>query len=222
MRIIIVGGSALGLNLARLLIRKGHELILIERDITRAQELSETLDCTVIQAEGTRPDILDKAEIEKAQAIVACTDYDQDNIIIGLVARSAGVPEIILTTYDAQFLAVAKKLGFHHVINPPHTASVIISDTLRGLDTIELSTLVRGDVRFMSLISGERQAGKSFSDIPLPKNSAYIGLYRDSNFILHTENPMLQAGDEILFVTVTEAEESLCDIFCELEPEPVE
>jgi len=117
MRVIIVGASSLGQYLAKRLIEEGHEVILIERDPTRARELAESLDCTVINAEGTRPDVLEKAEIGAADAVVACTDHDQD-IIIRPIARESDVPEVVLRTDDAQFLAVAKKLGFHHSINP--------------------------------------------------------------------------------------------------------
>lgn len=218
MRVIIVGGSSLGFNLAQRLIKKGNELILIERGMERAAELSETLDCTVIHAEGTRPDILEKAEIAKADAIVACTDHDQDNIIIGLIARTNNVREIIIRTEDVEFLAVAKKLGFHHVVNPPQTASIIISDALRGVDTIELSTLVKGDVRFFSAIVGKKYEGKKIDDIALPPKNAYIGVYRDYRFFLHTENPALAAGDEILFVTTDYDTDKTCAIFCDDEP----
>lgn len=218
MRVIIVGGSSLGLNLAQRLIRKGHEVVLIERGMERAAELSESLDCTVIHAEGTRPDILEKAEIAKADAIVACTDHDQDNILIGLIARTNNVKEIIIRTEDVEFLAVAKKLGFHHVVNPPQTTSVIISDALRGVDTIELSTLVRGDVRFFSAIAGKKYEGKKIGDIPLPAKNAYVGVYRDTRFFLHTENPALLSGDEILVVTTDYDADKICAIFCDEQP----
>lgn len=218
MRIIIVGASPLGVDLARFLIRKGDEIVLIERNSQKAKEISETLDCTVIEAEGTRPDILEKAEISKANAIVACTDHDQDNILIGLIARTLNVPEIIIKTDYIQFQSVAKKLGFRHVVNPSQTTSVIISDALRGVDTIELSTLIRGEVKFPSVIIGEKQAGKKLYDIKLTKRTAYIGLYRDHDFILHTENPTLQPGDEILFVTLEETKDQLCEMFCDIKP----
>ncbi|MBN1194254.1 MAG: TrkA family potassium uptake protein [Methanomicrobiaceae archaeon] len=217
MRVIIVGASALGTNLAQRLIKKGKEVILIERDEARAKELSETLDCTVINAEGTRPDILEKAEIDKADAIVACTEHDQNNILIALIARTMNVPEIIIRTEDIQFLAIAKKLGFRHVVNPPQTASVIISDALRGVDTIELSTLMRGDMRFRSVIVGSKMADKKLSEVTLPKGNAYIGIYRQEVFLLHTDDPALKEGDELLVVTVEESETDLCDIFCDIE-----
>lgn len=58
MRVIIVGASALGHDLSKKLIAKGDEVVLIERDPVRAKEMAESLDCTVINAEGTRPDAL--------------------------------------------------------------------------------------------------------------------------------------------------------------------
>jgi trk system potassium uptake protein TrkA len=221
MRVIIVGASPLGVNLAQILIKRAQEVILIERNAEKAAELAEMLDCTIIHAEGTRPDILEKADIANANAIVACTDHDQDNILIGLIARTHGVPEIILRTDDVQFLAVAKKIGFHHVVNPPHTTSIIISDALRGVDTIELSTLMRGDMRFRTVIADGKQAGKRLSEVPLPNETAYIGLYRNERFLIYTADPQVENGDEILVVTVEEKESDLCEIFCE-EPRPGE
>ncbi|HDR72570.1 MAG TPA: TrkA family potassium uptake protein [Methanoculleus sp.] len=213
MRIIIAGASALGVDLANNLIVRGHEIIIIERNAEKAQELAERMDCTVINAEATRPEILEKAEIDAAQAVVACTDHDQDNILIGLIARTANVPEIIIKTDTAELMRVAKKLGFRHVVNPSQATSVIIADTLRGLDVIELSTLVRGEVRFTSLIVAEKAAGEKLLELDLPPKTAAIGLYRGSEFILYPENPSLEAGDELLFATITEAEEKIREMF---------
>lgn len=189
MRVIIVGASALGHDLSKKLIAKGDEVVLIERDPVRAKEMAETLDCTVINVEGTRPDALEKAEISEADAIVTCTDQDQNNIIIGLIGKSYNVPEVIIRTDDLQFQEVAKKLNFRHVINPSQIASTIISDALRGVNTIELSALVRGDVRFLSLMVNENLEAKKISELPLPDKSACIGLYRKSEFILAKGDP---------------------------------
>jgi trk system potassium uptake protein TrkA len=204
MRVIIIGGGSLGLDLSRLLIEERHQVVLIEREEARAIELAECLDCSVIHAEGTRPDILEKAGIEHADAVVAVTTHDQDNIIIGLIARTFNVKEIIIRTDDQDYLTVANKLGFHRVVNPAHTASVIIRDALRGVDTIELSTLIRGEVRFVGIMVGKPQAGKHLTELTLPGNTDYIGIYRGRDFIFARENPMLMEGDEVLVVTKEE------------------
>jgi trk system potassium uptake protein TrkA len=213
MRVIIVGASDLGLDLSRKLIKKGDEVILIEKDPDKAKKLAETLDCTVISAEGTRPDTLEKAEITEAAALVACVDSDQNNILIGLIARGYNVPKVIVQTNDAQFQEVAKKLGFRHVINLSQIASVIISDTLREINTIELSSLVRGDVRFLEIIVDERFENKKLAELELPDKSACIGLYRKNEFILYRKDPALKVGDGLVIVTSTEYIEKIYSQF---------
>ncbi len=213
MRIIIVGATPIGLDLAQVLIKKAYEVIFIVRDEKLAEKLAESLDCTVINAEGTRPDTLEKAEVDRADAIVACTDHDQDNILIGVVAKGYKVPEIIIMTEDIQFMTVARKLGFHHVLNPPQTTSAIVYHTLRGIDTIELSTMMRGDVRFISVYTPPKFDGMRLAEIPLPEGSAFIGLYRNDHFMVHMVNPEIKEGDEILIVTRLEDVKDIYDRF---------
>jgi len=194
MRAIIVGASSLGMHLTDKLIRQGNEVILIERDEAFARELAEELDCTVINAEGTHPDILEKA-------VVACTNHDQDNILIGLIAQEANVEKVIVKTDDTKFMEIARKLGISSPINPPEISSTIISDALRGVDTIELSNLVRADVRVISFKIEEQHSGKRVSEVQFPENAECIGLYRGDNFIFARENPRLEKGDELLIIT---------------------
>jgi trk/ktr system potassium uptake protein len=217
MRVIIIGASALGTHLAQKLVHRGNQVIMIESDTKYAKELAESLDCTIINAEGTRPDILEKAEIEKADAIVACTDHDQDNILIGLIARNYKVLKIILRIHDTQFLVVAKKLGFNDLIDPSQIASSIISDTLRGVDTIELSSLVRGDVRFISVLATTRQSDRRLNEVTLPQKSAFIGIYRGNEFILSGENPVVKKGDEAMIITTADQVNKIREFFSEHE-----
>lgn len=201
MRIIVVGAGSLGILLTRNMIEKGNEVILIEKDEAMARELAESLDCTIINAEGTRPDILEKADLANADAIVACTNNDQNNILIGLIARDAKVEKIILKIDDKQFMDVAGKLGFYYMINPSSISSRYISDVLRGINTIELSNLVRSDVRFMGVMATESVIDKKLSEISLPENSSFIGVYRKNEFILASRDPKLREKDEVIIVT---------------------
>jgi len=213
MRVIIAGASTLGKHLATKLLRRKNEVIVIERDPHAAKELAESFDCTIINAEATRPDILEKAEIEKTDAIIACTDHDQDNIIIGLIARNYKVPKIILRIHDTQFLIVAEHLGFSDLINPSEIASSIISDTLRGVDTIELSSLVHGDVRFISVPAAGGQIDFPLDDDILPRKSAFIGIYRGNEFILSKEHPVVREGDRIVIITTADQVNRIRDRF---------
>lgn len=201
MRVIVVGAGSLGINLTKNMIQQGKEVILIEKDESVAKELADTLDCTVINAEGTRPDILEKADLVNADAIVACTSNDQNNILIGLIARDAKVEKVILMIDDKQFMDVANKLGFYYMINPSSISSRYISDVLRGINTIELSNLVRHDVRFMGVMATDKIIDMKMSEISLPDGSAFIGVYRKDEFILSEKDPKLHEKDELILVT---------------------
>ncbi|WP_321430119.1 TrkA family potassium uptake protein [uncultured Methanolobus sp.] len=204
MRVIVIGAGSLGIHLTKNMIELGKEVILIEKEESIAKELAETLDCTIINAEGTRPDILEKADISNADAIVACTSNDQNNILIGLIARDAKVGKIILKIDDKQFMDIANKLGFYYMINPSSISSRYIADVLRGINTIELSNLVRSNVRFMGVMATDDVIDKKLSEISLPEDSAFIGLYRKSDFILAGKDPKLREKDEVIIVTTAD------------------
>lgn len=213
MRAIITDADSPGLDLAKYLIKKGWEVILVEKNPDVSRGLSETLDCTVINAEGTSPDILEKAGINEADAVIACTGHDQDNIIIGFIARDYKVPQIVITTHDLQFMNIARKLGFRNVVNPYYAASISIYHILEGIDTIDLSTMMRGDVRMISVIAGDEFEGRKLSEIELPKKSEFIGLYRGIDFHLLSEGPVVKSGDEILIVTLLRHVSSIYQLF---------
>ena len=61
MRMVFVGSSKLTLATVHLLIRRGHELILIERDKDRIESLAEELDCGFLHGDGSKPTILREA-----------------------------------------------------------------------------------------------------------------------------------------------------------------
>lgn len=80
MRVVIVGlgdiGRELAENLAR---RRNNELILIDADEKRCERLAGEIDALVLHGDGTDPEILKKAKLEEADALVATTHSDAIN-----------------------------------------------------------------------------------------------------------------------------------------------
>lgn len=94
MKIIIIGGGITGSELARRLIRKKHDIILVERDEEVARHAANRLDCMVVQASGNDTQTLLDAGIKKANALVAVTDSDELNMIICGIAESLA-PDVL-------------------------------------------------------------------------------------------------------------------------------
>ena len=87
MYVLIVGGGKVGLNLARELIAKGHEVTLIEGDRSLYLRIEQELEHAVQYGDGTELWVLERAGIQRADLVVAVTGDDEDNILICQVAK---------------------------------------------------------------------------------------------------------------------------------------
>ena len=81
MYVIVVGGGTVGYYLSRDLLERGHEVTLIERDSRRADWLETQLGSIVMRGDGCEVKFLSQTGIERADAMLAVTADDEDNLI---------------------------------------------------------------------------------------------------------------------------------------------
>ena len=72
---------------ARTLVKRGHEIVIIERDKGHIDALSEELDCGYIHGDGSKPAILREADPAQTDFLFCLTDNDQSNILASLAWR---------------------------------------------------------------------------------------------------------------------------------------
>src|SRR6202040_1900087 len=87
MYVIVVGGGPVGYYMSRDLLERGHEVPLIERDQRRADWLETQLGSIVMRGDGCEVKFLSQTGIERADAIVAVTADDEDNLIALQMAK---------------------------------------------------------------------------------------------------------------------------------------
>ena len=88
MYILIAGGGKVGANLARSLLRGGHEVTLIERHQWRFDKLEAEFEHQVLRGDATELFVLERAGIRRPpDLVVAATGDDEDNIVICQLAR---------------------------------------------------------------------------------------------------------------------------------------
>src|SRR5438477_11039219 len=102
MYVLIAGGGRVGSNLARRLIRAGHEVTLIEQRDSRCEVLEAELEHQVHKGDATELFTLERAGIERPpDIVVAVTGDDEDNVVICQLARDKyGVDKVIARVND--------------------------------------------------------------------------------------------------------------------------
>ena len=99
---LIAGGGKAGANVARSLLRMGHEVTLIEQRPDRFHQLEEEFEHQVQLGDATELFVLERAGIRRPPDIVlALTGDDEDNLIICQIAKERfGVPKTIARVND--------------------------------------------------------------------------------------------------------------------------
>lgn len=200
MRVVFIGAGTLTVSTADMLIRRGHDVVIIDGDKERVQALSEELDCGFIHGDGTRPAILQEANPGQADFLFCLTDNDQSNIIASLVGRSQGFERVVTMIADSAFEHICTELGLSNTIVPNRTISRTLADMVEGHDILELSTMIKGEVRFFAFLVREEDE-VPVSELKLPDHTAVVCIYRDDDFLLPDPERTLVEGEQVLLVT---------------------
>ncbi len=198
MKAVLLGASHLALATARLLSQHGHQVVIIERERDRIDELAEQLDCGFLHGDGTRPAVLAEAGPGDTDLLFCLTGNDQANIIASLVGRSLGFSRVITKIEDQEFEHICAELSLHDVIVPDRAMAQHLGDIAEGRDQPELIGLIRGNLRLRSLVVDKTHSGNLNEVLPLPRQSRVVCLYRSDQVLFPAPDGALVAGDELL------------------------
>ena len=218
MRIVFIGAGDLTVETASLLIDRKHDVVIIEADKAKIESLSDLLDCGFLHGDGSKPHILEEAGPEHADLLFCLTENDQYNIIAALVGRSLGYRHVVVQIHDADYLNICRELNLDHTITPSKTIARYLADMASGVDILELSSLIKGEARFLMITINDHTKGK-VEKLELPEESRVICFYRDGDFRLPEPSTELHPGDEVLILTHSK---HLADLTKRFQPEQVE
>ena len=200
MRAVFLGAGSLTLNTARVLLKRGHEVVLIERDREVIEAVSEELDCGFIHGDGSRPAILREDDPHDTEVLYCLTNQDQTNVIASLVGRSLGFRRVVTKIDDPELEHICIELGLEDTIIPSRTTGIHLADLFDGRDPLEFSTMIRDEARVFSFVVRTDEAGP-LDAVKLPKHTRVVCLYRDGNFLVPDSDARLKPDDEVVLIT---------------------
>ena len=200
MRTVFVGTGKVSTETAKVMIKKGYEVVIIETDKAKIEELSEDMDCSFLQGDATQPNLLREVNPAQTDFLFCLTSSDQTNVIASLVGRSLGFDRIVTSIGDPQFEGICRELGLKDTIIPSRTISRYLEDMVGGGENVELSTVIKDEARFFTLVAKEEDAVAA-RDLKLPAEARVICYYRDGKFSHADEKTKFRPGDEIVILT---------------------
>ena len=128
MNIAIAGASDIGFHLAKLLSFESQDITLIDADKEALNYADSHLDIRAIKGDPSALATLKKAEVDKADMIIAVTPSETTNLMCCLLAKQIGCKKTIARITDIEFEKYKKDvdfqaLGIDELVSPEELAA---------------------------------------------------------------------------------------------------
>ncbi len=220
-KVLVVGGGETTVYLSKQLLSMGISVTIIEKDKERCNELNDILPkALILHGDGTDRKLLQEEGIENMNAVVAWTNFDEENIMLSLYAQQyPGVKAItkihkmehdaILKTLDVGSVCYPKKITAEQILQYVRAMSNTMGSNVETLyqlvdDQIEvLEFVVRNDHDFL---------GIPLQKLHLKKNLLIACIVRSGKIIIPGGQDEIHKNDSVIVVTKSRGLENIADI----------
>ncbi|MED5374298.1 MAG: Trk system potassium transporter TrkA [Myxococcota bacterium] len=215
-RVCIVGGGVVGSALARLLVQSDVEVMLLERDRDRAEELAIDLpDVTVLHGDGTDSHLLEEEQVGSFDLFAAVTKDDEVNLMAGLLAKRSGVDRAVSLAQRPDYADIYRQLGIDIVLSPRTLASENILRYVRQSEVQSLTLLEHGQAEVLELLAreGSRILGTPIKRLNMPRGALIAVLVSQGRVTIPHGGDQVRAGDTVVLITTASARPAVERLF---------
>ena len=213
MYVLIAGGGKIGANVARTLLRLGHEITLIEQRYGRFVQLEAEFEHQVQHGDATELYVLERAGIARPQDLVlALTGDDEDNMVICQLAQEKyGVPKVIARVNDPRNQAHFDLLGISPTVCATSSVMALVEHEVPEHDLIHLLELRKENLEIVEvqIDKDSPSAGKRVDQLPMPEGARLISVMRNGQAEIAVGSTDLKPGDQVLAILEPGKEDEL-------------
>ena len=216
MRIAIAGAGNVGRAIARELLDNGHQVLLIDRD-PKALKIDSVPDAEWLMADACEIASLDNAQLNNCQVLVAATGDDKVNLVASLLGKTEyGVPRVVARiNHPKNEWRFDQSWGVDVAVSTPRIIAALVEEAVSVGDVVRLFSFRKGQANLVEITLPDSSIciGKTIEEVELPEDASLAAIVRDGRVISPTPSDLFIAGDELLFVASTEAEDKIRDCF---------
>lgn len=216
MYVIIVGGGNVGFYLAKTLVEAKHEVLLLEKDRARYRTISEELGEVVMQGDGCEVAHQQQAGFTRADAVVAVTGSDDDNLVVCQMAKMEyKVPRTISRVNDPRNERLFHRLGIDATVSSTKIIYNLIEQEIGTGEVIPLAALNRGNIEIVEIEIGPKSPviNQEVRALPLPAEALIISIIREDHALLPAGDTRFVDGDSVIALVNADKEHELRDVF---------
>ncbi|MFC7071633.1 potassium channel family protein [Halovenus rubra] len=227
MYLIIVGAGDIGGPLIETATRSGNDVVVVENDSQRADEIASEYDCLVLNDDATTKDVLEDAGADQADAIISTTAKDATNVMISLLAKELEIPSVVAVVHNPEHMALYEQIGVHTMENPQQLiADYLYRSVARPAIVDYMKIGEEAEVFEITVTESAPVVGKTLQEAAnehlIPEDVLIVAIERGGQDppITPRGNIEIAAGDLLTVYSGFGADPELTDLFGHVEDDP--
>lgn len=212
MRVVIGGAGSVGRSIARELIENGHNVLLVDR-VPEVVQRSNVDGAQWLLADACEITALHEAGLEHADVVVAATGDDKANLVVSLLAKTEfGVPRTVARVNNPKNEWMFDEAwGVDVAVSTPRLMTALIEEAVSVGDLVRIFQFQQAHATMVGLTLPDNSpyVGTRVGDVHWPEDTVLVSIIRGERPIPPSPDDALEAHDELLILTVPEAEDDL-------------
>lgn len=200
-RLMVLGGGAVGSQVASAMSGRRTEVVLVERDLARAEHLANTLPrLRVVHGDIADVDLLRDESIARMDVVVAATGEDTSNVLACAFAAAEGDAFTVAVLHRLALLPLVGRFGIDATLSPRTASANAVLQLLRG-GAGSVATFLESDVEVNEFVvaAGSRADGAVVAEMHLPRSLLLGAVVRADESVEVVRGPTrLAAGDRVV------------------------
>ena len=218
---MVIGGGGTSYYLATLLLDMGVKVKIVDKSHARCEELCELVpNAMVICGDGTERDLLLEEGLAKAESVVSMMDFDEENIMLSLYAKSISKAKVITRIHRIAYDEIIENLNLGSIVYPKNITAENIVKFVRamqnsmGSNIESLYKLNDNRVEALEFIIREDCpfVGIPLQELKLKKNILVCSINHKGSISTPGGQSVIRVGDTVVIVTTTTGFHDIRDI----------
>ncbi|WP_375490898.1 potassium channel family protein [uncultured Jatrophihabitans sp.] len=212
MRVAIAGAGAVGRSIARELVSKNHEVLLIDKDPAKVDP-DRIRGARWLLGDACEVANLEAAQLADCDVVVGATGDDKVNLVLSLLAKTEYAVRRVVAriNHPANEWLFTESWGVDTAVSTPRVLAALVEEAVEVGDVVRLFGIREGQANLleMTLPDDARCVGRAVRDLELPKDASLVAIVRGRRVITPSPEEPLEAGDELLFIALPDSEDAL-------------
>ena len=214
MYLIIVGLGGIGKNLVDIATKDKNDVVVIDEDEKRSKEIATKYDVLMIVGDATQKSTLEEANAQRADALIATTSDDADNLMMSLTAKELGTKNTVAVVNQEEHVEMFKNADIFMLENPDMTVARHLYLSAKRPRIKDFLTVGGGKAEVFEIVVSEesRAAGKELSKLNI-KEGIVVAIERNGDIILPKGDSVIEPHDLVTVFAKAKEVEKISSLF---------